>query len=94
VGGADNSAHLHGLAVDFQLFLNGVRVTPAEENRIFEQVIKPKWPGFALNEIATKNHIHVNLTRQITISTGITAAAVFGILAVPMVKKLFHGGKK
>ncbi len=87
VGGEPNSAHLHGLAIDFQLWKNGARVSPAEEARVFSQVVKPAWPGYAQNE-PDKNHIHVNLSRQITISTGLTSLAVFGFIAVPVVKSL------
>lgn len=97
VGGAENSAHLHGLAVDFQLFRAGKRVPAAEESKIFRDVIAPHWPGYALDEVAKKNHIHVNLTRQISVSTGITTAAVMGMIAIPVFKKLFapvKGGRK
>jgi len=85
IGGEPNSAHLHGLAIDFQLWKAGARVSPAEEARVFDQVVKPAWPGYAQNE-PDKNHIHVNLSRQITISTGLTSLAVFGFIAVPVVK--------
>ncbi len=94
VGGAENSAHVHGLAVDFQLFRGGKRLTPAEESKIFKDVIAPHWSGFALDEVATKNHIHLNLTRQISVSTGITTAAVMGMIAIPIFKKLFAPVKK
>jgi hypothetical protein len=93
VGGASNSAHLHGLAVDFQLWKNGQRVSPSEEAKVFAQVVKPAWPGYAQNE-PEKNHIHVNLSRQITISTGLTSLAVFGFIAVPVVKKLLKPERK
>jgi len=88
VGGASNSAHLHGLAIDFQLWKNGARLSPAEEARVFDQVVKPNWPGFAQNE-PEKNHIHVNLTRQITVTTGLTSFAIAGVIAVPVFKRLF-----
>jgi len=87
VGGAPNSAHLHGLAVDFQLWRNGQRVPLKEEAAIFDQVIKPNWNGYAQNE-PEKNHVHVNLSRQITTSTEITTLAVFGFMAVPLIKRL------
>lgn len=93
VGGASNSAHLHGLAVDFQLFRNGVRVPLSEEAQVFGQVVKPNWPGYAQNE-PEKNHIHVNLSRQITVSTGLTTLAVFGFVAVPVIKNLFKPEKR
>lgn len=87
VGGVPNSAHLHGLAVDFQLWRNGVRVPLSEEAQVFNQVIKPNWNGYAQNE-PEKNHVHVNLSRQITVSTEITTLAVFGFMAVPLIKRL------
>ncbi len=93
VGGEPNSAHLHGLATDFQLFRAGVRVPLAEEARVFDQVVKPHWPGYAQNE-PEKNHIHVNLSRQITISTGLTTMAVFGFVSVPVIKNLFKPEKR
>jgi peptidase M15-like protein len=94
VGGAENSAHVHGLAVDFQLFRAGKRVPAAEESQIFRDVIAPHWSGFALDEVKSKNHIHLNLTRQISVSTGITTAAVMGMIAIPIFKRLFAPEKK
>lgn len=92
VGGAPNSAHLHGLAVDFQLWRDGHRVPLSEEAQIFSTIIKPKWSGYAQNE-PEKNHIHVNLTRRITLTTGVTSIAVMGIVAVPIFKALFSPTK-
>lgn len=94
VGGAANSAHLHGLAVDLQLFRAGKRLSPTEESQVFRDVIAPNWPGFALDEVKAKNHIHLNLTRQISVSTGITTAAVMGMVAIPIFKRLFAPDKK
>lgn len=94
VGGAANSAHVHGLAVDFQLFRGGKRLPAAEESKVFKDVVAPNWPGFALDEVKAKNHIHVNLTRQISVSTGITTAAVMGMVAIPIFKRLFTPDKK
>lgn len=89
VGGAENSAHLHGLAVDFRLTRAGVALSPADSSKIFTTLIKPNWPGFAQDEMKDKNHIHVNLSRAISITTGLTAASVMGILAIPLFKKFF-----
>lgn len=94
VGGAENSAHVHGLAVDFQLFRDGKRLGAAEESKVFRDVVAPNWPGFALDEVKAKNHIHVNLTRQISVSTGITTAAVMGMIAIPVFKRIFTPEKK
>lgn len=94
VGGAANSAHVHGLAVDFQLFRAGKRLGAAEESKVFRDVVAPNWPGYALDEVKEKNHIHVNLTRQISVSTGITTAAVMGMIAIPVFKKIFAPVKK
>lgn len=95
VGGVPNSAHLHGLAVDFQLWRDGKRLSRSEEAAVFDQVVKPNWNGYAQNE-PEKNHIHVNLSRQITVSTEITTLAIFGFMAVPLIKRLMtpEKGKK
>lgn len=67
VGGATDSAHLYGLAIDFVLVgPSGGALGPMETAHYFDAVIKPNWPGFALNE---GDHIHVNLPRDYTTST-------------------------
>lgn len=91
VGGADNSAHVHGLAVDFILLKGGKQIPVAEFQRVFDQVIAPKWPGFALFE---GDHVHVNLSRTITPVMSLATFSVLGIVGVKVVKLLFSGGKK
>ena len=46
VGGVANSAHLHGLAEDFQLHYkaNGQVVPEAQAKAVYEQFIAPNWP--------------------------------------------------
>lgn len=95
VGGAENSAHLHGLAIDFQLLRAGKPLTPADTAQVFRDVIKPNFPGYAVDETPIgKNHIHVNYTRLITTYTSLAGFAVAGILSVPIFKKLFAPSKK
>lgn len=63
VGGVSNSAHLYGLAIDFYIVdKNGNFIGQAKQSEIFNKYIKPNWPGFALDE---KDHIHINLDREI-----------------------------
>lgn len=63
VGGVDDSAHLYALALDFIITNeNGQFVGQEKQSEIFNIYIKPFWPGFALDE---KNHIHVNLDREL-----------------------------
>lgn len=87
VGGAANSAHLHGLAVDFILRKDGKPVVGEDFRRVFDTVVAPTWPGFALYE---SDHIHVNLSRQVTLWAGVFAASIMGLLGLA----LYHGVKK
>jgi len=58
VGGVENSAHLHNLAVDFVL----PGLTRAQVKEVFE-VFKKRWPGYSINE---GDHIHANLPRTVS----------------------------
>ncbi len=72
VGGAANSAHVHGLARDFILAYKDGRPVPERQARaVFDEFILPNWPGYALWE---GDHVHVNLSRKVT-----TAASVVGV---------------
>jgi len=91
VGGALNSAHLHGLAKDFVITRGGRRVPLAEEKQVFASVVKPNWPGYALHE---GDHIHVDLSRTITPATATLSFLVVGAVAVPVFKTLLKMMKK
>lgn len=91
VGGAENSAHLHGLAYDFVLdYANGERVPKAQAKRVFEEFIKPNWLGFALWEENENGvwHVHVNLSREITQYAAILGVAAVGVIGFQMFKAL------
>jgi hypothetical protein len=95
VGGAENSAHLHGLAYDFVLtYANGQAVPKAQAKAVFEEFVKPNWAGFALWEENQKGvwHIHVNLSRRITEYAAIMAVAGMGVIGFHLIKSL--GGSK
>lgn len=91
VGGAENSAHLHGLAYDFVLtYANGQAVPKAQAKKLFEEYVKPNWPGFALWEEGEsgKWHIHVNLSRKITEYATIMGVAALGVIGFKLVQAL------
>lgn len=69
IGGAENSAHVHNLAVDFVLYRGGIPLSREEAKGIFGTYVDPYWPGFALFEVSPSAkpagyHIHVNLPRR------------------------------
>ncbi len=95
VGGAENSAHLHGLAYDFILqYQNGEPVPKAQAKAVFNDFIAPNWAGFALWEESDKGvwHVHVNLSRKITEYASIMGVAAMGIIGFQIIKSL--GGSK
>jgi hypothetical protein len=95
VGGAENSAHLHGLAYDFTLqYPNGEPVPKVQAKSIFDSFVLPNWPGFALWEETPAGvwHIHVNLSRKITEYAAIMALAGMGVVGFELIK-LFGGNK-
>lgn len=86
VGGAQNSAHLHGLAYDFVLeYPNGERVPKVQAKKVFDDYIAPNWAGFALWE---DDHIHVNLSRQITEWAAMAAVAGIGVIGFKLIQKM------
>lgn len=98
VGGAQNSAHLHGLAYDFVLqYPNGGVLPKTQAKTVFNEFILPNWAGFALweEDEAGHYHIHVNLSRQITTYAAIAGVACLGVIGITLFKSIGgdHGGK-
>ena len=91
VGGVPNSAHVHGLAEDFQLkFKNGAPLSEAQAKAVFEQTIKPNWPGFSEWEASSSGegyHIHVQLSRDISTYAGAISLAGLGVLGMFIINK-------
>ncbi len=98
VGGASNSAHLHGLAYDFVLqYPNGEPVPKVQAKAVFDNFVAPNWAGFALWEESPGGvwHIHVNLSRKITEYAAIMGVAAMGVVGFQIIKGLGgsnHGG--
>ncbi len=89
VGGAKNSAHVHGLARDFVLYRpDGTKLAEKEGKMIFDEFILPNWPGFALWE---GDHVHVNLPRHVS---SVVGAATIGLAAWAGYKALKSLGGK
>lgn len=89
VGGAANSAHVHGLAYDVVL-RQGEKIIPLPmAQKVFAEYVKPNWPGYALFELADNKdsswHIHLNLSRQITTYAGIMGVALLGVVGIAIV---------
>lgn len=96
VGGANNSAHLHGLAYDFVLrYPNGEPLPKAQAKVVFENFIKPNWAGYALWEETPAGvwHIHVNLSRKITEYAAIMGLAAMGVVGFQIIKGLSGGSE-
>ena len=94
VGGVPNSAHVHGLAEDFQLMTGAAKASEAQAKAAWEQVIKPNWPGWTEFEASSPGegyHIHVQLSREISTYAGIASLAGLGVLGVVMIS---NWGKK
>lgn len=87
VGGVGNSAHLHGLAYDFILkFKDSGKVVPTSQfKKVFDDYIAPNWPGFALWE---EDHVHVNLSRQITQWAAIAGTAFVGVIGFKLISSM------
>jgi hypothetical protein len=89
VGGAVNSAHVHGLAEDWQMRQkNGVTLPEAQAKAIFEKLIKPNWPGYAYWEPSSPGegyHVHAQLSREITTYAGLISMAGIGALGFAII---------
>lgn len=95
VGGAENSAHLHGLAYDFVLSdSSGKRLSRDSTKAIFDKSIAPNWSGFSLFEETPGGvyHVHVNLSRDITTYAGIAGVAGVGVGVFKAVQYFFGKG--
>lgn len=90
VGGAENSAHVHGLAVDFILVYpqNNQPVPAIQAKKIFEEFVLPNWPGYALWE---GDHIHLNLSREISTYAGIAGVALIGLVGYKILTSMGGG---
>jgi hypothetical protein len=94
VGGVPNSAHVHGLAEDFQLMIGNSPASEAQAKAAWEQFIKPNWPGFTEFEASHGNegyHIHVQLSREISTYAGVATMAGLGVLGFVVIS---NWGKK
>jgi hypothetical protein len=84
VGGASNSAHVHGLAEDFVLtFKAGGPVSETQARAAYDQYIAPNWPGFTEWESSKPGegyHIHWNLSREVTTYSSLIALAGLGVI--------------
>lgn len=92
VGGAENSAHLHGLAEDFKLRFKqgGQALTEPQARALYEEVIAPFWPGFTEFERSSTRegyHIHWNLSREVTTFASIAALAGLGAVGLALMKR-------
>lgn len=96
VGGAANSAHVHGLARDVVLTRksDGAQVLESQAEKVFKEFILPHWPGYALFEPAAGGegyHIHLNLSRQIGIYAAAVAVAGAGYGLFKLLQNLTKG---
>jgi hypothetical protein len=96
VGGAANSAHVHGLAEDFQLKdLAGKVIPEPQAKALFEQFIKPNWPGFSMWEASSPGegyHVHVQLNRNISTYAGVVSLAGMGAMGIYILNKVGGAG--
>ena len=90
IGGAENSAHVHGLAEDFQLkYKAGGQLVPeAQAKVVYDTIIAPNWPGYTEWEPSSSKegyHVHWNLSREITSYIGPVGVAAIGIIGVAII---------
>ncbi len=93
VGGVENSAHVHGLAEDFQLKYkaSGLPIPEPIAKGIYDKIIAPMWAGFTEFEAASGGegyHIHWNLSREISTYTGMAAMAGLGVVGFAIINNL------
>ena len=95
VGGVPNSTHVHGLAEDFQLrYKSGEALSEAQAKAIFDQVIKPNWPGYSEWEPSSPGegyHVHVQLSREISTYAGLISLAGIGVLGFAVINNWGKG---
>ena len=84
LGGASNSAHLHGLAFDIVLKQGGQVIPQVIAQKVFNDFVKGSWPGFALFEpdkpAPGRWHYHLNLSRAITPVSGLIGVTALGYI--------------
>lgn len=90
LGGAQNSAHLHDLARDIVLEQGGTVIPQPIAEKVFNEFVKPSWPGFALFEPNKPRpgvwHYHLNLSRAISTSTGLISGLALGFVGWQLIK--------
>lgn len=96
VGGAANSAHVHGLAEDWQLKYkaSGQALSEAQARAVYNEFIKPNWPGFSEFEgssVGEGYHVHVQLSREISTYSGLVTVAGIGVVGFALLNKLGKG---
>lgn len=95
VGGVDNSTHVHGLAEDFQLKFkaSGASLSQAQAQAVYDQVIAPNWGGFTEFEKASAGegyHIHWQLSREISVYSGMVCMAGLGVVGLAIINNMQH----
>lgn len=89
VGGVPNSTHVHGLAEDFQIkFKSGALLSEAQAKALFNQIIKPNWPGYTEWENSSPGegyHVHIQLSREISTYAGLISLAGIGVLGFAVI---------
>jgi len=98
LGGAVNSAHLHGLAEDFTLTtINGQAVPEIQAKAAYDQIIAPNWSGFSEWEPSSSGkgyHIHINLSREISIYSAAVGLLGLGVVGYAILKGWGQNGIK
>jgi hypothetical protein len=93
IGGASNSAHVHGLARDFVLINTAGEVVGADQTKsVYDSYVAPNWKGYS--EFENKDgvyHIHVNISREVGIYASVMGVAAIGVIGFKMFSSL--GGK-
>lgn len=93
VGGAANSAHVHGLAEDVVLRnrSTGKLLTESEAREVYNAYIAPNWPGYSEFEKSSGGegyHIHWNLSREVSTYSGLVAMAGIGVIGFALLNKM------
>ena len=93
IGGAANSAHVHGLAEDVVLKnrATGKMLTESEARAVYGEFIAPNWPGYSEFEKSNAGegyHIHWNLSREISTYSGLVSMAGIGVIGFALLNKM------